>query len=119
MNVNKNIIALATLTLFCICPAFSQLTYTDILLSPEKYVDSEVTMQGEFSYKNTERSSFDMKQGDNNIEVFYKNLSKEVQAAILNQKNFSKAPVTAKGTLMRFKDTKNSYYIMATDIQLR
>ena len=76
-------------------------------------------MQGEFFIKNTERSSFDMRQGDNNIEVFYKKLPKEVQAAILNQKNFSNAPVTAKGTLMRFSNAKNSYYIMATGIQLR
>ena len=119
MNINKNIIALATLTLSCICPAFSQVTYTDILLSPEKYVGSEVTMQGEFSYKNTERSSFDMKQGDNTIEVFYEKLPKEAQAAILSQKNFSEAPVTTKGTLKRFSNAKNSYYILATDIQLR
>jgi hypothetical protein len=96
--------------------ATTQVTYTDVLLAPEKYIGTQVAMRGEFRYKNTDRESFDMQQGDNTIEVFYKRLPKEKQAAILSQENFSKLPVSAKGTLQRFTNTDNSYYIMAREV---
>ena len=116
MNINKSLVTTIALVVLYTATAFAQTTYTDILLSPEKYVGTQVTMRGEFSYKNTERKSFDMKQGDNTIEVFYERLPKEKQAAILTQKNFSKAPVAVKGTLKRFANAENSYYIIASDV---
>jgi hypothetical protein len=97
--------------------ANTQVTYTDILLSPEKYVGKEVTMSGNFYYKHVERKSFDLQQEDYEIEVYYERLPKKTQAAILSQKNFSKTPVTVKGVLKRFSNAKNSYYIMATNVQ--
>ena len=116
MNVTKYLLAILALAFVHAGIATAQVKYADILLTPEKYVGKEVTMRGEFRYKNSERKSFDMKQGDNTIEVFYERLPKETQAAILSQKNFSKAPVTAKGVLKRFANSENSYYIMATDV---
>ena len=116
MNVTRYLFIILALAFVHAATATAQITYTDILLSPEKYVGTEVTMRGEFSYNNTERKSFDMKQGDNTIEVFYERLPKEKQAAILTQKNFSKAPVAVKGTLRRFANAENSYYIMAADV---
>jgi len=115
MKTMSSIVATAILLLFA-SVAVAQLSYTDILLSPEKFVGQEVTMQGAFRCNNTERKSFDMKQGDNVIEVFYERLPKEAQASILSQENFSKTPVTVKGTLRRFANSENSYYIMASAI---
>ncbi len=93
-------------------------TYTDILLSPEEYVGTAITMSGDFYYKNTERKSFDLKQGDDTIEVFYEDLPEAVQGAILSQKNFSKTTVNAEGVLRRFSNSDNSFYIMAEDVSL-
>ena len=116
MNITRYLFTFLMLTFAHVLPANAQVTHTDILLSPEKYVGKEVTMRGEFRLKNTERKSFDMKQGDNTIKVFYERLPKETQAAILSQKNFSKTPVTAKGVLKRFANRENSYYIIATNV---
>jgi hypothetical protein len=58
------------------------LHYTDILLSPEKYVGKEVTMSGNFYYTHVERKSFDLQQEDYEIEVYYERLPKKTQAAI-------------------------------------
>jgi hypothetical protein len=103
-----------------LCPKSGDgLLYTDILLSPENYVGKDVTMHGEFYIMNTERQSFNIMQGDNKIEVFYKQLPKEAQATILSQKNFSNVPVVVKGKLQRYAKTKSSYYIMATDVLWR
>jgi hypothetical protein len=74
-------------------------------------------MSGNFYYKHVERKSFDLQQEDYEIEVYYERLPKKTQAAILSQKNFSKTPVTVKGVLKRFSNAKNSYYIMATNVQ--
>jgi hypothetical protein len=46
-------------------------TYVQILLDPERYVGRTVTMEGTFYHHNSERKSFDMKQDDNQVEVFY------------------------------------------------
>jgi hypothetical protein len=119
MNITRYLVALVTLIFAYTLPAIAQVSYTDILVSPENYVGKDVTMHGDFNYMNTERQSFDMKQGDIRIEVFYQQLPKETQATILSQKNFSKVPVTVKGKLKRYAKTKSSYYIMATDVLWR
>jgi hypothetical protein len=49
--------------------------------------------------------------------VFYKLLPPKAIASILNQKNFSGAPVTIKGTVTRFSNTKNSFYLVASSIE--
>ena len=76
-------------------------------------------MKGTFDYKVTETQSFYMTQGDNKIDVFYENLPLEKQALILQQKNFSKTAVTVVGTVKRFNNRQNTYYIMATDVVFR
>ena len=116
MNATKYLFVFLALALSHAATATAQVNYTDILLSPEKYLGTEVTMRGGFRYNNTERKSFDMKQGDNTIEVFYERLPREKQAAILTQKNFSQVPVAVKGTLKRFANAENSYHIMAADV---
>ena len=117
MNSAKCIFIIFIFSLTPAIPAAAEITYSDILLSPAKYVGNEITMHGEFRYKNTERKSFDMRQGDNTIEIFYERLPAETQAVILSQSNFSRAPVMASGTLRRFANRANSYYIMASDVQ--
>ena len=94
----------------------AEVSYTDILLSPASYLNRAVSMKGKFYYSNTERKSFDIKQGDSKIEVFYENLPRQKWAQILQQKNFSDAAVTVSGIVKQFNNTKNSYYIMATDV---
>ena len=96
--------------------AVAQLNYNDILLSPEKFVGKKATMQGKFSYKNPRQKYFTIKQGDNRIKVYYENLSKNVQASILNQKDYSNILVTVKGTVYQYTDLQNSYYIEASNI---
>jgi len=73
-------------------------------------------MKGAFYYNNTERKSFDISQGDNKIEIFYENLPRQKWAQILQQENFSKADVTVSGTVKRFGNSENSFYIMAADV---
>lgn len=91
-------------------------SYTGILLAPERYIGRQITTKGALSYKNTERKSFDLKQGDDTIEVFYELLPPQQQALILRQRNFSDVPVTVRGTVQRFRNAENSYYIMAAEI---
>ena len=99
--------------------AKSYVSYNDILISPRKYLERDVTMKGAFSIKYTERKSFEMAQGDNRIEVFYDKLPIDVQAAIINQNNFSNITVVAKGILKRYADANNTYYIMASSVTFR
>lgn len=96
-----------------------RIQYTDILLQPEEYIERIAQMKGTFDYKVTETQSFYMTQGDNKIDVFYENLPLEKQALILQQKNFSKTAVTVVGTVKRFNNRQNTYYIMATDVVFR
>lgn len=93
----------------------TEVRYTDVLLSPEKFVGQEITMRGEFYSHNTEKKSFEMIQDGHHIEVFYGQLPKEIQALILSQRNYSNASVFVKGTLKRYADTENSYYITASN----
>lgn len=99
--------------------AKSYVSYNDILIFPRKYLERDVTMKGEFSFKYTERKSFDMTQGDNRIEVFYDKLPRDVQVAIINKNNFSNITVIAKGILKRYADANNTYYIMASSVTFR
>ena len=98
-----------------VCQA-AEVNYTDILLSPGSYLNRAVVMKGTFYYNNTERKSFEIKQGDNKIEIFYENLPRQKWAQILQQKNFSGSDVTVSGIVKRFGNTENSFYIMATDV---
>ena len=115
----RSIVVSTLFFLFASTTVAQQVNYTDILLSPQKYLDKEVTMQGTFYYKNEERKSFSIKQGDNSIEIFYQSIPLTVQASILGQKNFSKTLVTVKGTVKRFSNSENSYYLMAKSISLK
>ena len=87
-------------------------TYVQILLDPERYVGRTVTMEGSFTYHNAERRSFDMKQDDNQLEVFYENLPKSEWQTILTQKNFSEAKISVTGKLLRFTNRVNTYYLL-------
>jgi|GEM_PF-2330417 len=98
-----------------VCSA-AEVNYTDILLNPGNYLNRAVVMKGAFYYNNTERKSFDIKQGDNKIEIFYENLPRQKWAQILQQKNFSKADVTVSGIVKRFSNAENSFYITAADV---
>ena len=91
-------------------------TYVQILQDPERYVGRTVTMEGSFTYHNAERRSFDMKQDDNQVEVFYEDLPKSEWQTILTQKNFSEAKISVTGKLRRFTDRVNTYYLHADNV---
>ena len=84
-----------------------------LLLAPERYIGRQVTIKGTLSYKNTERRSFDLKQGDDTIHVFYELLPQQEQALILREENFSDVPVTVRGAVQRFRNAENSDHITA------
>ena len=92
--------------------------YVDILLTPEKFLKKTVTMEGKFYYHNPERQSFDIEQGDHKIEVFYQQLPKEKWRRILEEKNFSDAKVTVAGTVQKFRDRNNTYYLVASEVAI-
>ena len=96
--------------------SYGDVTYADILLNPSRDVGHQVVLRGAFYYKNTERRSFGLKQGDHEVEVFWEQLSSAKQSLVLNQKNFSGVAVTVMGTVQRFRDARNSYYITASDV---
>jgi len=96
--------------------AADQVSYTDILLQPAKYLNKTVTMKGGFSYKNNERKSFTIKQGDDSVEIVYEKLSQKEKEAILAEKNFSWSPVVATGVLMRYSDAENTFYVEAENV---
>ena len=73
-------------------------------------------MRGTFSYKNTERKSFDLKQDDYTVEVFWSCFQRRSGPGILNQRNFSGVVVMVTGKVQRFSNAQNSYYLMATDV---
>jgi hypothetical protein len=91
-------------------------TYAQILLDPERYVGRTVTMEGNFTYHNAERRSFDMKQDDNQVEVFYEDLPRSEWQTIIAQKNFSEAKISVTGKLQRFTDRVNTYYLHADKV---
>ncbi len=91
--------------------AAAEISYNQILLSPENYLDKTVTMKGTFEFKHNERKSFSIRQADNSIEILYDGLTKAEKAAILAEKDFSHTPVTTTGVLRRYADAQNTYYI--------
>ncbi len=90
--------------------------YSDILLTPEKYVGQKITIEGKFQICNTENRSFNLEQGDHHINMFYEKLSKDDQAHILEVKQSSDNSVTVKGTVQLYSNAKNTYYLMASSI---
>ena len=116
MRKTKNFIIAVIILFTTNVVLFAQESYIDILLYPEKYIEKDIFIKGKFYYNYTERKSFVIKQDDNEIEIFYQNLSKKDQSTILNESNFSGTIVSVRGIVHSYANTKNSFYIMATDI---
>jgi hypothetical protein len=99
-------------------PKAIKLTYTDFILTPEKYLYKKVIMEGDFVDHRTEKRSFFMEEGGHRVEVFYSALPKEKQADILTKKRkpFFKDHATVTGTLRTYSNAGDSYMISADDV---
>jgi len=97
-------------------PQTSVVPFTEITSSPAKYIGKTITLRGEFAYAESVRESFTIEQNRIMIEVFYKDLSKADRERILAQKKLSKTPVLVTGTLQRFANSADTFFMNASAI---
>ena len=102
----------------CVFRTHADVSCADILQAPERYIGRQITMKGTLSANNTERKSFDLRQGNYTMKVFYGTLPVQKQALILNRKNFSGVLITVTGKVQRFSNVRTSYFITATDVAM-
>jgi ankyrin repeat protein len=95
-----------------------EITYVDILVATDKYLNKDIKISGEFYQKDVERESFYIKQGDYEIEIFYSNLPSVRKDLILKEDEYSDRKFSIKGTLYRYNDRKNTYYLVAKDVSI-
>ncbi|MEI7851547.1 MAG: hypothetical protein WCH86_06905 [Kiritimatiellales bacterium] len=94
------------------------LRINDILLSPSKFVGTKITIRGRFRFVHTEQRYFSLEQGDREIDVFYTDVSREEEAEILSQKEYSLAPIEVTGRLVprtNYYGARHSYYIVVDE----
>lgn len=84
-----------------------------ILLQPKKYIGKKLVIRGKFESRDTEKESLTIGQGVESIDVFYRDLPKDRKAEILSTETGASVQVTAGGTLLRYTNRQNTFYIMA------
>jgi len=93
-----------------------ELTIADILVDPDKYLNKLVRTSGFIQLKETEKESFDLRQGDHSIQVIYRYVGPGLKSQLAS--DTGNRTVTATG-LLQLDQNYNTYYIVAQDLQLR
>lgn len=87
--------------------------YRLILLTPNVYLEKKVVMKGTFRGRDDEQELFKIRQGDDFVDVFYRDLPKETKAEILTAETDGDLQVMAGGKLLRYSNRRNTYYVLA------
>jgi hypothetical protein len=93
-----------------------ELTIANILVDPDKYLNKLVRISGQIQLKETDKESFELRQGDHSIQVIYRYVGPGLKSKVANDTGNRTAIATG---LLQLDQTYNSYYIVAHDLQLR
>jgi hypothetical protein len=93
-----------------------ELTIANILVDPDKYMNKLVRTSGLIQLKETDKETFDLRQGDHSIQVIYRYVEPGLKSKVASDTGIRTATATG---LLQLDQTYNSYYIIAQDLQLR
>lgn len=89
----------------------------DFRSNPLRWNGKTVKVVGNFDYKNSLGESFSLEQGDDDIDVVYKDLTRREKEEILRQKNFSGVLLRVSGRLEKHSFSENSFDIIAKKVE--
>jgi len=89
----------------------------DFRSNPLRWNGKTVNVFGNFGYKSSVGESFSMEQGDDDIDVVYKGLSRREKEEVLSQENFSDALIKVSGRLEKHSFSENSFDIIAKKVE--
>jgi hypothetical protein len=89
----------------------------DFRSNPLRWNGKTVNVFGNFEYKSSFGESFSMEQGDDDIDVVYKGLSRREKEEVLSQENFSDALIKVSGRLEKHSFSENSFDIIAKKVE--
>ena len=98
--------------------AFDSDKIIDFRSNPLRWNGKTVKVVGNFEYKNTLGESFSMEQGDDDIDVVYKDLTRREKEEILKLENFSNVLIRVSGRLEKHSFSENSFDIVAKKVEI-
>ena len=98
--------------------AFDGDKIVDFRSNPLRWNGKTVKVVGSFEYKNSLGESFSMEQGDDDIDVVYKDLTRREKEEILKLENFSNVLIRVAGRLEKHSFSDNSFDIIAKKVEI-
>jgi hypothetical protein len=89
----------------------------NVLSDGDLYANKAVTVRGDFLYSEPVRESFTIGQGDNTIEVFYRDLPGADKVYILSLPKNARTSILVSGTLRQYANKARFYFIDATAVR--
>jgi hypothetical protein len=89
----------------------------DFRSNPLRWNGKTVKVVGNFEYKSSLGESFSMEQGDDDINVVYKGLTRREKEEVLRQENFSNVLIKVSGRLEKHSFSENSFDIIAKKVE--
>ena len=89
----------------------------DFRANPIRWNGKTVKVVGNFEYKSSFGESFSIEQGDDDIDVVYKGLTRREKEEVLRQENFSNVLMRVSGRLEKHSFSANSFEIIAKKIE--
>jgi hypothetical protein len=108
----------ATSTRLAVASRRGIVTVPEIRLNPFRMLNSQVTMEGRFNFREPARKVFRVWRGVDAIDVEYGQLSEALQKEVLMVPNFSDRPLKVTGVLRSTGRAEAAYQIEATALQI-
>jgi hypothetical protein len=89
----------------------------DFRANPIRWNGKTVKVVGNFEYKSSFGESFSIEQGDDDIDVVYKGLTRREKEEVLRQENFSNVLMRVSGRLEKHSFSANSFDIIAKKVE--
>jgi hypothetical protein len=96
---------------------FNDHKIVDFRSNPIRWNGKTVKVVGNFEYKSSFGESFSIEQGDDDIDVVYKELTRREKEEVLRQENFSNVLMRVSGRLEKHSFSANSFEIIAKKIE--
>ena len=96
---------------------FNDHKIVDFRSNPIRWNGKTVKVVGNFEYKSSFGESFSIEQGDDDIDVVYKGLTRREKEEVLRQENFSNVLMRVSGRLEKHSFSANSFEIIAKKIE--
>ncbi len=97
-------------------PSVVTLSLAQLLADPEPYIGKLVKMTGNLDSKDPARETFDLRQGDHIVEVFYQDVDPAVKSIVTSVNAGQQLVVTG---VVRHDDADNSYSLHARLVELQ